>query len=97
MFCSGQRRKSMRKRQQKDDENKKEEMTMRTMKGRVSNVSIKHMHDQIQKHGSISKSRYEPHTEMLRINYKEPQKTVTPPWTFSFPNINACKYAFNLN
>jgi hypothetical protein len=72
-------------------------MTMRTMKGRVRNVSIKHIHDQIQKHESISKSRYEPHTETLQINYKEPQKTVTPPWTFSFPNINPCKYAFNLN
>jgi hypothetical protein len=32
----------MKKRLQKDDKDKKEEMMMRTMKGRVSDVSIKH-------------------------------------------------------
>jgi hypothetical protein len=29
-------------------------------------------------------------------DHEKLQKTVTPPWTFSFPKINVCKYAFNL-
>jgi hypothetical protein len=56
--------------------------------------------DQIQKFGSIYKSRQKqkPHRymEMLEEGNEELQKVVTPPWTFSFPNINACKYVFNL-
>jgi hypothetical protein len=34
--------------------------------------------------------------EMSEEGNEELQKMVTPPWTFSFPNINAFKYAFNL-
>jgi hypothetical protein len=34
--------------------------------------------------------------EMSEEGNEELQRMVTPPWTFSFPNINACKYAFNL-
>jgi hypothetical protein len=35
--------------------------------------------------------------EMLEEGNEELQRMVTSPWTFSFPNTNACKYAFNLN
>jgi hypothetical protein len=35
--------------------------------------------------------------EMSGEGNEELQKTVTPPWTFSFPKKNACKYAFNLS
>jgi hypothetical protein len=34
--------------------------------------------------------------EMSEEGNEELENTVTPPWTFSFPNINACKYVFNL-
>jgi hypothetical protein len=56
--------------------------------------------DQIQKFRSIDKSRQKekPHQymEMSEEDNEELQKMVTPPWTFTFSNINACKYAFNL-
>jgi hypothetical protein len=56
--------------------------------------------DQIQKFRSIDKSRQKqkPHryTEMSEEGNEELERMVTSPWTFSFPNINACKYAFNL-
>jgi hypothetical protein len=57
--------------------------------------------DQIQKFESIDKSRQKqkPHRymEMLGEGNEELQRMVTSLWTFSFPNTNACKYAFNLN
>jgi hypothetical protein len=57
--------------------------------------------DQIQKFRSINKSRQKqkPHRymEMSEEGNEELQRMVTSPWTFSFPNTNACKYAFNLN
>jgi hypothetical protein len=34
--------------------------------------------------------------EMSEEGNEELQKMVTSPWAFSFPNINAHKYAFNL-
>jgi hypothetical protein len=56
--------------------------------------------DQIQKFRSIDKSKQKqkPHRymEMSEEGNGELQRMVTSPWTFSFPNINACKYAFNL-
>jgi hypothetical protein len=56
--------------------------------------------DQIYRFRSIGKSRQKQihirYMEMLGEDHEELQKMVTPPWTFSFPNINACKYAFNL-
>jgi hypothetical protein len=56
--------------------------------------------DQIEKFRSIDKSRQKqkPHRymEMSEDGNKELQRMVTSPWTFSSPNINACKYAFNL-
>jgi hypothetical protein len=58
------------------------------------------IHDKIQKFRSIGKSRQKQshirYMEMLGEDNEKLQKMVTPPWTFSFPNINACKYAFNL-
>jgi hypothetical protein len=57
--------------------------------------------DQIQKFRSIDKSRQKKkqhrYMEMLEEGNKELQRTETSPWTFSSPNINACKYAFNLS
>jgi hypothetical protein len=56
--------------------------------------------DKFQKFRSIDKSRQKQNThrymEMSEEGNEELQKMVTPPWTFSFPNINAYKYAFNL-
>jgi hypothetical protein len=56
--------------------------------------------DQIQKFRSIDKSRQNqnPHRymEMSKEGNEELQRMVTSPWTFSFLNINACKYAFKL-
>jgi hypothetical protein len=56
--------------------------------------------DQIQEFRSIDKPRrkQKPHRymEMSEEGNEELQRMVTYPWTFSFPNINACKYAFNL-
>jgi hypothetical protein len=56
--------------------------------------------DQIQKFRSIEKSRQKqkPHRymEMLEEGNEELQRIVTSPWIFSSPNMNACKYAFNL-
>jgi hypothetical protein len=56
--------------------------------------------DQIQKFRSIDKSRQKqkPHQymEMSEEGNEELQRMVTSPCTFSSPNINACKCAFNL-
>jgi hypothetical protein len=56
--------------------------------------------DQIEEFRSIDKSRQKqkPHRymEMSDEGNEELQRMVTSPWTFSFLNINACKYAFNL-
>jgi hypothetical protein len=56
--------------------------------------------DQIKKFRSIDKSRQKqkPHRymEMSEEGNEELQMMVTSPWTFSSPNINAYKYAFNL-
>jgi hypothetical protein len=56
--------------------------------------------DQIEGFMSIDNSRQKqkPHwyMEMSGEDNEELQRMATPPWTFSFPNINACKYAFNL-
>jgi hypothetical protein len=56
--------------------------------------------DQIQKFRSIDKSiqKQKPHKymEMSEEGNEELQRMVTSPWTFSFPNINACKNAFKL-
>jgi hypothetical protein len=58
------------------------------------------IHDQIYRFRSIGKSRQKQihirYMEMLGEDHEELQKMVTPQWTFSFPNINACKYASNL-
>jgi hypothetical protein len=35
--------------------------------------------------------------DMSGEDREELQKTVTPQWTFSFPNINAYKYVLNFN
>jgi hypothetical protein len=57
--------------------------------------------DQIQKFRSIDKSRQKQkpnrYMEMWEEGNEELQRMVTSPWTFSSPNINACKYAFNLS
>jgi hypothetical protein len=57
--------------------------------------------DQIQKFRSVNKSRQKqkPHRymEMSEEGNEELQRMVTSPWTFSFPNTNACKYSFNIN
>jgi hypothetical protein len=72
---------------------------MTTLKRRATNDLLS-IQDQIQKFRSIDKSRQKqkPHRymEMSEEGNKELQRMVTSPWTFSFPNINACKYAFNL-
>jgi hypothetical protein len=56
--------------------------------------------DQIQKFRSIDKSRQKqkPHRymEKSKEGNEELQRMVTSPWTFCFPNIKTCKYAFNL-
>jgi hypothetical protein len=56
--------------------------------------------DQIPKFRSTDKSRQKqkPHRymDMSEEGNEELQSMVTSPWTFSCPNMNACKYAFNL-
>jgi hypothetical protein len=85
------KRKKMKKEKKYDEKKRKVRKIVR-----MTPLSIQ---DQFEKFRSINKSRQmqKPHRymEMSEEGNKELQRMVTSLWTFSFPNINACKYAFN--